>query len=283
MITCHLLQKTLSFLFKSKDETDWSQQQRSKRVHTRIKREREKGRERERVHNGASPRPGRWKGRGKKRRKKREKENQFPRSGQLGGIHRDTTFPWPRKSGISKERRICVQKTDGFHPVATLLSIQPPPPPPRFFFSTLNRFFYATSPLFSLFFFFSLPFFEFNRRLTPWNFRRNPSEYAGYASSASPPLISSLRCEMISRNQEKIYLPLPPSFCVSLSLSLFVSCGLKTESFKGERAASDFTPNQRFFTQFLRVFTRSQGGALDNGVTGIVWTISSQTLKDSAF
>ena len=150
-----------------------------------------------------------------------------------------------------------------------------------FFFSTLNRFFYATSPLFSLFFFFSLPFFEFNRRLTPWNFRRNPSEYAGYASSASPPLISSLRCEMISRNQEKIYLPLPPSFCVSLSLS--VSCGLETESFKGERAASDFTPNQRFFTQFLRVFTRSQGGALDNGVMGIVWTISSQTLKDSAF
>lgn len=184
-------------------------------------REREKKGERERVHNGASPRPGRWKGRGKKRRKKREKENQFPRSGQLGGIHRDTTFPWPRKSGISKERRICVQKTDGFHPVATLLSIQPPPSPPRFFFSTLNRFFYATSPLFSLFFFFSLPFFEFNRRLTPWNFRRNPSEYAGYASSASPPLISSLRCEMISRNQEKIYLPLPPSFCVSLPLSLF--------------------------------------------------------------
>lgn len=217
MITCHLLQKTLSFLFKSKDETDWSQQQRSKQVHTRIERERKRERERERVHNGASPRPGRWKGRGKKRRKKREKENQFPRSGQLGGIHRDTTFPWPRKSGISKERRICVQKTDGFHPVATLLSIQPPPSPPRFFFSTLNRFFYATSPLFSLFFFFSLPFFEFNRRLTPWNFRRNPSEYAGYASSASPPLISSLRCEMISRNQEKIYLPLPPS---SLSLSL---------------------------------------------------------------
>ena len=125
MITCHLLQKTLSFLFKSKDETDWSQQQRSKQVHTRIERERKRERERERVHNGASPRPGRWKGRGKKRRKKREKENQFPRSGQLGGIHRDTTFPWPRKSGISKERRICVQKTDGFHPVATLLSIQP--------------------------------------------------------------------------------------------------------------------------------------------------------------
>lgn len=216
MITCHLLQKTLSFLFKSKDETDWSQQQRSKQVHTRIKREREG---RERVHNGASPRPGRWKGRGKKRRKKREKENQFPRSGQLGGIHRDTTFPWPRKSGISKERRICVQKTDGFHPVATLLSIQPPPPP-RFFFNPESLLLRHFSSLFP-FFFFSLPFFEFNRRLTPWNFRRNPSEYAGYASSASPPLISSLRCEMISRNQEKIYLPLPPSFCVSLPLSLF--------------------------------------------------------------
>lgn len=145
-----------------------------------------------------------------------------------------------------------------------------------FFFNPESLLLRHFSSLFP-FFFFSLPFFEFNRRLTPWNFRRNPSEYAGYASSASPPLISSLRCEMISRNQEKIYLPLPPS------LSLSVSCGLKTESFKGERAASDFTPNQRFFTQFLRVFTRSQGGALDNGVTGIVWTISSQTLKDSAF
>lgn len=42
------------------------------------------------------------------------------------------------------------------------------------------------------------------------------------------------------------------------------------------RAASDFTPNQRFFTQFLRGGAREGGGGegLDNGVG---WTISNQT------
>ena len=282
MITCHLLQKTLSFLFKSKDETDWSQQQRSKQVHTRIERERKRERERERVHNGASPRPGRWKGRGKKRRKKREKENQFPRSGQLGGIHRDTTFPWPRKSGISKERRICVQKTDGFHPVATLLSIQPPPSPPRFFFSTLNRFFYATSPLFSLFFFLFPPFLRIQSKTNPLEFSKKSQWICRICIIRVSPFdfIPPLRDDLPKSGKN---LPAFTPVVLRLSPSLSVSCGLETESFKGERAASDFTPNQRFFTQFLRVFTRSQGGALDNGVTGIVWTISSQTLKDSAF
>lgn len=280
MITCHLLQKTLSFLFKSKDETDWSQQQRSKQVHTRIERERKRERERERVHNGASPRPGRWKGRGKKRRKKREKENQFPRSGQLGGIHRDTTFPWPRKSGISKERRICVQKTDGFHPVATLLSIQPPPPP-RFFFQPWIA---SSTPLFLSFPFFFLfpPFLRIQSKTNPLEFSKKSQWICRICIIRVSPFdfIPPLRDDLPKSGKN---LPAFTPVVLRLSLSLSVSCGLETESFKGERAASDFTPNQRFFTQFLRVFTRSQGGALDNGVMGIVWTISSQTLKDSAF
>lgn len=121
-----------------------------------------------------------------------------------------------------------------------------------FFFNPESLLLRHFSSLFP-FFFFSLPFFEFNRRLTPWNFRRNPSEYAGYASSASPPLISSLRCEMISRNQEKIYLPLPPS------LSLSVSCGLKTESFKGERRIS---PRTNVFSHSFYAFLRGAKGEL---------------------
>lgn len=141
MITCHLLRKMLSFLFKSKDETDEPTTTIEESSYTK---------ERESI---MAHHQGRVDGKGGKKKRKK-KENQFPRSGQLDGIHRDTTFPWPRKSGISKERRICVQKTDGFHPVATLLSIQPPPPP-RFFLpwiasSTPLLLFFPLSPLFFL-------------------------------------------------------------------------------------------------------------------------------------
>lgn len=216
MITCHLLRKTLSFLFKSKDETDEPTTTIEESSYTK---------ERESI---MAHHQGRVDGKGGKKKRKK-KENQFPRSGQLDGIHRDTTFPWPRKSGISKERRICVQKTDGFHPVATLLSIQPPPPP-RFFF-TLNRFFYATSPLFPSFppFFFSLlPFFFIESKTNPWNFRRNPSEYAGYASSASPLWFHPSAARWSPEIRKKFTCFYPRHFAITrLSLSLSVSCGLK--------------------------------------------------------
>ena len=135
--------------------------------------------------------------------------------------------------------------------------------------------------VFTLFFLFP-PFLRIQSKTNPLEFSKKSQWICRICIIRVSPFdfIPPLRDDLPKSGKN---LPAFTPVVLRLSLSLSVSCGLETESFKGERAASDFTPNQRFFTQFLRVFTRSQGGALDNGVMGIVWTISSQTLKDSAF
>ena len=165
-------------------------------------------------------------------------KNQFPRSGQLAAIHlpsHDLEI-----SGISKERRICVQKTDGFTPLRPSLAFNPLFHQSPLFFSfffflhwiasstLLFVFFPLFFPSSSFFFFFS----SFAEKTTP-SFLKNSVNMQDM-HHPRPPLISSLRrprCEMIFRNQEKIYLP-TPSFCsrlsfpVSLSLSFSLFCAV---------------------------------------------------------
>ena len=175
-------------------------------------------------------------------------KNQFPRSGQLAAIHlpsHDLEI-----SGISKERRICVQKTDGFTPLRPSLAFNPlfqqsPLFFLLFFFSTLNRFFYLTFSRFfpsflpssSVFFF----FVSFAVKRLPPKFPEKFSEHAGYASSASPfdfipPPASAARWS--SEIRKKFTCLLPRHFArgrLFPRLSFSVSCGFKASRYEGRK------------------------------------------------
>lgn len=280
MITCHLLQKTLSFLFKSKDETDWSQQQRSKQVHTRIKRERKRERERESImahHRGRVDEKGGEKKGGKKGKKK---INFQDRGNSVAFIAILPSHDLENREFL-KSGGFAFKKQTVFTPLRPSLAFNPLLLLLDFFFQPWIA---SSTPLLLSFLFFFLfpPFLRIQSKTNPLEFSKKSQWICRICIIRVSPFdfIPPLRDDLPKSGKN---LPAFIPVVLRLSLSLSVSCGLETESFKGERAASDFTPNQRFFTQFLRVFTRSQGGALDNGVMGIVWTISSQTLKDSAF
>lgn len=107
-------------------------------------------------------------------RKKKKRKKSVSKIGATRCIHR-RYLPMTQKSGILKDRRICVQKTGSLTRCRPSLA-SPPPRPFKLF--RVNGFF---SVRFSRFFFF------FPLCTIPCDLQKS-SEYAGYASY--PPLLS---------------------------------------------------------------------------------------------
>ena len=224
-------------------------------------------------------------------------KNQFPRSGQLAAIHlpsHDLEI-----SGISKERRICVQKTDGFTPLRPSLAFNPLFHQSPLFFSFF--FFYTESlllPYFSCFFpsffprprffFFSLPSLKRLPQVSwkiQWTCRiciiRVPLWFhpcAGLAARWSSEIRKKFTC--LPRHFAHDWVS--PSLFLSLSLCFVRFKASRRGEEKRKEPASDFTPNQRFFTQFLREFSanpRERGrGRDDSDALGIGSRFFKQTL-----
>lgn len=133
-------------------------------------------------------------------------------------------------------------------------------------------------PLSPPFFFSLLPFFFIESKTNPWNFRRNPSEYAGYASSASPLWFHPSAARWSPEIRKKFTCFYPRHFAIThLSLSL---CFVRFKASRlREKEQRRISPRTNVFSHSFYAFTWwGKGGALDNGVTGIVSTISNQTL-----
>lgn len=145
--------------------------------------------------------------------------------------------------------------------------------------SLLLRHFFSFS-LFFPFFFSLLPFFFIESKTNPWNFRRNPSEYAGYASSASPLWFHPSAARWSPEIRKKFTCFYPRHFAITrLSLSLSLCFVRFKASRLREKEQRRISPRTNVFSHSFYAFTWwGKGGALDNGVTGIVSTISNQTL-----
>ena len=223
-------------------------------------------------------------------------KNQFPRSGQLAAIHlpsHDLEI-----SGISKERRICVQKTDGFTPLRPSLAFNPLfHQSPLFFSFFFFLHWIASSTLLFVFFPLFFPsssfffFFLFLRWKDYPKFPEKFSEHAGYASSASPfdfiPAPASLRDDLPKSGKN---LPAYPVILLTtefprLSFSLFLSvlCGLKrvAEGRKKEKSQRQISPrtnafSHSFYASFRRTLGRGGEGETIATSSGLVHDFSSR-------
>ena len=212
---------------------------------------------------------------GKKKKKKEKKKINFQdRGNSVAFIAILPSHDLENREEFLKSGGFAFKKQTVFTPLRPSLAFNP---------LLLLGFFYPESLLLrhfsSFFLFFSLLPFFIESKTNPWNFRRNPSEYAGYASSASPLWFHPSAARWSPEIRKKFTCLYPRHFAI-ISLSLFSLCFVRFKTSRlREKEQRRISPRTNVFSHSFYAFTWwSQGGALDNGVTGIVSTISNQRL-----